>query len=225
MLKDGEKGAVIQRDKESYAIVPHTPLGVVTPEILRRLADVAERYGVKALKITSAQRIALVGVREEDIDAIWQELGVAPGAAVGLCVRSVKACPGTTFCRLAKQDSLGLAQELDRRYHGRRLPWKFKMGVSGCINQCAENCIKDLGFIGKADGWAVTVGGNGGSRPRLARLLTHGLSTEEALEMAERVVSYFETNAKKTQRMGRLIEKVGWEEFCRAVGVDPAKAG
>ncbi len=218
MLKDGEKGAVIQRDKQSYAIVPHTPLGLVTPDLLRKVADVAEKFGVKALKLTSAQRIALVGLQEEEIDAAWKELEMDPGAAVGLCVRSVKACPGTTFCRLAKQDSLGLALELDKRYHGRKLPWKMKMGVSGCINQCAENCIKDLGFIGKANGWAVTVGGNGGSRPRLARLLTEGLTTGEALDMAQRVVDFFDANAKKTQRLGRVIEKMGWEEFRKAVG-------
>ena len=68
MLKDGEKGAVLQKGKETYAIAPHVACGVITPENLRKLADVAEKYNAAALKITSAARIAVVGLKEEDID-------------------------------------------------------------------------------------------------------------------------------------------------------------
>ena len=97
-----EKGAIMQRDKETYAIAPHIPGGIITDfNLLRRLADVAEKYGVKAIKLTSAQRIALVGLKLEDLDPVWQDLGMVPGAAIGLCVRSIKICPGTTFCRIA----------------------------------------------------------------------------------------------------------------------------
>lgn len=60
MLNDGEKGVVLQRDRETYGIAPHTPCGVVTPEVLRRIADVAEKYQLPVLKITSAARIALI---------------------------------------------------------------------------------------------------------------------------------------------------------------------
>jgi len=217
MLKTGEKGAVLQRDKVTYAIVPHAPMGIVTPEYLRKIADAAERYRVQALKITSADRIAMVGVREEDIDALWRDLGIDPGHAVGACVRSVKVCPGTTFCSLGKQDSLALGAELDERYHGYKLPSKFKMGVSGCVNQCSENCIKDLGFVGKTNGWLVTVGGNGGSRPRLAKTLVEDLTQDEALEVAARVIEFFERNAKKADRLGKLIERVGFDAFRQAV--------
>ncbi|MFP4284787.1 MAG: NAD(P)/FAD-dependent oxidoreductase, partial [Desulfovermiculus sp.] len=153
MLKDGEKGAILQRDKETYAIAPHIPCGVVKPETLRKLADVADTYGCAALKITSAARICLVGLKEEDVDNAWRDLGLAPGAAVGVCVRSVKACPGTTFCRLGLQDSLGVGMQLDEKYHGMELPGKMKMGVSGCPNQCAETCIKDIALVGKKNGW------------------------------------------------------------------------
>ena len=81
MLQDGEKGVIIQRDKKTYAVAPHIPCGVVQPETLRRLADVAEKYGSVALKITSAARIAIVGINEMDVDAIWSELGMSPGFA------------------------------------------------------------------------------------------------------------------------------------------------
>ncbi len=219
MLKDGEKGAVLQRDKETYAVVPHTPLGLVTPAQLRKMADVAEKYQAKALKLTSVGRVAMVGFREEDIDAVWQELGMEPGAAVGLCVRSVKACPGTAFCRLGQQDAVALGLELDRRYHGRQLPGKFKIGASGCPNQCAETSVKDLGFFGKAKGWTVLVGGNAASRPRLAETVAEGLSDEEALNLADRIITFFAEQGKKGERIGRTIERVGTEAFRAAVGL------
>ena len=66
-----EKGAVLQRDKETYAIAPHIPAGLVTSDQLRKLADVADKYNVSAIKITAAQRIALVGLKEDDIDSAW----------------------------------------------------------------------------------------------------------------------------------------------------------
>ena len=99
-----DKGAVIQRDMETYAIAPHLTGGLITPKQLRDIADVAEKYNAAAVKVTGAQRIAIVGIKEEDIDKAWSDLGMKPGAAIGLCVRSVKICPGTTFCKRGLQD-------------------------------------------------------------------------------------------------------------------------
>lgn len=217
MLKDGEKGAILQRDKETYAIAPHLACGVATPEILRKLADVAEKYNCAAIKVTSASRIALVGIKEEELDKVWEDLGMSPGAAVGLCVRSVKVCPGTTFCRLAHQDSLGVGMKIDAIYHGMEFPSKTKIGVSGCNNQCAENCIKDVSLVGKKSGWTVMVGGCGTGKPRLADTLEEGLSTEDALKRIETVMTYYRENAKKGERIGRMIERVGFESFREAV--------
>ena len=216
-LKDGEKGAVLQRDKSTYAIAPHTPCGVVSPAQLRNLADVAEKYNAAAIKVTSASRIALVGIREEDIDNVWKDLELSTGHAVGLCVRSIKACPGTTFCRLGKQDSLAVGMKLDEIYHGMELPSKTKMAVSGCTNQCAENCIKDISLMGKKDGWTLMVGGNGASKPRLADTLAEDLSTDQALELIEKVVNYYKENAKKFERIGKMIDRIGLDTLKSAV--------
>ena len=209
MIKDGEKGVILQRDKATYAVAPHIPCGVVSPDLLRRLADAADKYEVSAVKITSAARIALVGIRKEDVDRVWEDLGMPLGHAVGLCVRSVKACPGTAFCRLGQQDSLAMGMKLDARYHGMDLPSKTKMGVSGCNNQCAENCIKDIGLHGKKSGWTLTVGGKGTGKPRLADTLAEDLDDAQALEMVEKVVTYYKENAKKFERIGKMIDRIG----------------
>lgn len=217
-MNDGEKGAVLQRDKTTYAIVPHFSCGVVTPENLRRIADCAEKYGCAALKLTSAERVAMVGIKKEDIDAVWDELGIKPGHAVGLCVRSVKTCPGTTFCRMGQQDSLGIGMELDGLFHGMPMPGKFKMGISGCPNDCSETCIKDLGLLGKTKGWTLRVGGKGARDPRLADELATGLDTGAALQLIQKVTNRYKEMAKPGERFGQTIERVGLDEFTKLLG-------
>lgn len=217
MLKLGEKGAIIQRDKETYAVAPHIACGVVTPDLLRKLADVAEKYHAKALKITGATRIAIVGISEEDVDKVWDELDMKPGAAVGLCVRSVRACPGTTFCKIGQQDALGMGMKLDEIYHGMALPGKFKIAVSGCNLNCAESWVRDVGLFGKPKGWTLVIGGNVGADPRIARELSTELDDDQALAAIEKVIGYYLENGKKGERLGKMIERVGLEPFKQAL--------
>ena len=219
MLKLGEKGTILQKDKETYAIAPHIPCGVVTPELLRKIADVAEKYKAQALKITSATRIAIVGLKEEDIDSVWNDLDMPPGAAVGLCVRSVRACPGNTFCKLGQQDALGLGMKLDNEYHGMELPGKCKMAVSGCQINCAESWVRDIGLFGKANGWTLVIGGNVGVTPRIARELATELSDEQAFEKIAQVIDYYRETAKKGERMGKMIERIGMDAVKAALEV------
>ncbi len=203
-----EKGAIVQRDYQTFAIAPHLPGGLCDPATLRKIADVAEKYQAKALKLTSAQRIAIVGLQEKDLDDVWAELGIKPGAAIGLCVRSVKFCPGTTFCKRGKMDSVSMGMKLDEMYHGMSLPSKFKMGVSGCANCCAESWIKDLGLIGTPKGWKVVIGGSAGSSPRIAQLLAQELDNGEAINLVDKVITLYKSHQKK-QRIGKMIESLG----------------
>lgn len=206
------KGAILQRDKETYAISPHIPAGLTSPEQLRKIAAVAEKYKAQAIKLTSAQRIAIVGVQEDELDAIWQDLDEPVGAAIGMCIRSVKICPGTSFCKRGQQDSVTVGLAMDERYHGMELPWKFKMGVSGCANDCSEVCIKDVGLIGTPKGWKIMVGGNGGAAARLSHVLADKLTTEQATALVDHVMQWFIKNNQKG-RLGKFITKMGFDEF------------
>ena len=212
MLKLGEKGAIPQSSKDDYAIAPHIPCGFVTPELLRKIADVSEKYNAKALKITGATRIAIVGLKEEDIDAVWEELGMDKGAAVGLCIRSIRACPGLT-CRLGKQDAINMGLKLDEKYHAYELPGKCKMAVSGCKICCSESWVRDIGLIGDKDGWNLIIGGNVGTIPRIGKQILSGLDDDGALAAIEKVVAYYKENGKTNERIGKMIERVGIEAF------------
>lgn len=208
-----EKSAILQRDRETYAIAPHIPGGITDTATLRKICDVADKYRVEAIKITSAQRIALFGIREEDLDDIWTDLAETPGAAIGLCVRSVKICPGTTYCKRGVQDSVSLGLKLDSIYHAMELPNKMKMGVSGCMLSCAESALKDIGVMGTNKGWRIMVGGNAGARPRIGDLLVDNVPTEEAvLAIVAKVIDYYK-NASNQNRIGRIIEEMGIERF------------
>jgi len=219
MLNDGEKGVVLQRDRQTYGIAPHLPCGVVTPATLRKISDVAEKYNVPMVKVTSAQRIALLGIKEEDIDAIWAELGMDPGSVVGICVRSIKACPGTTFCKRGQLDSLEVGRQLDEKYHGMELPGKMKMGVSGCPNQCGETSFKDIGLVGTPKGWRVYVGGNGGTNPRIGEILAQRIETDQAVVLVGKIIAYYRANAKPKERMGKMIERLGLDHMEQALGL------
>ena len=217
MLKLGEKGAILQRDNKTYAVAPHIPCGVVTPDLLRRIADVAEKYNAQALKITGATRIAIVGLEEEHIDQVWKELQLDQGAAVGLCVRSIRACPGTTFCKIGRQDALGVGMELDQRYHGKELRGKFKMAVSGCHLSCSESWVRDIGLIGQKDGWQVVIGGNVGAAPRIGEEIATGLDDAQVLQVVDKVVQCYQENAKRNERLGKLIDRIGIRPFTEAI--------
>jgi NAD(P)H-nitrite reductase large subunit len=216
-MADAPKGSFIQRDGKTYAIVPRTPMGLITPDTLEKIAAVARKYDIPVIKITSAQRMALVGIPPEQIEPIWQDLGIDVGHAVEACMHYVQACPGNNFCRFGVQDSLALGGKLEKKFYEFELPAKTKIGVSGCPFNCAESYMRDLGVFGKKSGWTVTFGGNAGSRPRIGDIIATKLSDDEVIDLAQRCFTYYRDNSGPKKRTARMIEKIGIEEFKKAV--------
>lgn len=215
-----EKGAIVQVDGQTYAIAPHIPGGFIGLDQFQRLVKVAEKYNAQALKLTSGQRIAIIGLKEEDLASVWSELDMSIGYAIGLCVRMVKFCPGTTHCRHGKQDAMGVGLELDRLYHGYPLPAKFKIGVAGCEYSCAAPLTKEIGLKGYIEGWTITVGGNGGVKPRFGDILAEGLDNSGAIDMVGRIIRFFEScRWANKMRLGRVIDKMGLDSFKKEIGV------
>ena len=217
MTEETPPGAILQRDKKTYAIVPRTPVGLVSPEILEAISSVVRKYNIPITKITSGQRLALVGIKREDLDQIWQDLKIEVGAAVELCVHYVQACPGTEVCKFGVRDSLGLGLELEKLYVGMDLPAKVKIGVSGCPFCCAESYVRDIGLIGKNKGWIVTFGGNPGGRPRIGDVIAKDVDDAEAIALVKRCLEYYRDNVEKKLRTARFVEKIGIETIKQAI--------
>lgn len=218
-MDEGPKGAILQRDKETYAIVPRMPMGILTPEILERLAKVARKYGIRVIKITSGQRVALVGVKPQDVESAWNDLEVEVGPAEGLCVHYVQACPGTETCKFGQGDSLGLAARIEKMYVGKKdfVPAKLKFGISGCSLNCSESFVRDIGAFATPHGWTIVVGGNSGGRPRIGNVIAEKCSEAETLELIKRILDFYAKNANQRERLPRFIERIGVDEFKKAV--------
>ena len=159
--------ANIQKDG-TFSVVPRMRGGVTSPDELRRIADVADKYQVPMVKVTGSQRIDLLGVKKADLPNVWRDLGMPSGQAYTKGVRMVKTCVGTEFCRFGVQDSTNTGIELERRLENLFTPHKFKMGVVGCPRNCAEATVKDIGLVGQEGSWQVVVGGAAGKSVRKA---------------------------------------------------------
>lgn len=210
-------GAILQRDKKTYAIVPRTPLGLVTPEALERIAAAARKFEIPIIKLTSAQRIALVGIEPEKLSDVWEELEMEVGRAVEPCMHYVQACPGTEVCKFGQQDSLGMGARLDKEFVGTGLPGKAKIGVSGCPMNCGESYMRDFGCFGKKKGWTVIVGGNAGAKPRIGDVVAEDVSEDEVVALAKKFFDYYKSNAKGKERSAKFVNRVGIEEIMKHI--------
>lgn len=213
------EGAILQRGGETYAVMVRSPGGIVTPELLEKVAAVARKYPVGLVKITSGQRIDLIGIRPEDLARVFADLGNDAVRRTGPCVRYVRSCPGIRHCKNGTQDSLGMALTLEERYREKPYPAKIKIGVSGCPRCCADSRTRDIGIMGSAAGWTVLFGGNSGMRPRFADVMAAGITTEEAMALAGRLLAYFSDRAKPKERPARFVERIGIDTIRKDLGL------
>jgi nitrite reductase (NADH) large subunit len=215
--------ANIQNDG-TFSVVPRIRGGVTSPAELRRIADVAEKYSVRMVKITGSQRIDLLGVAKEDLPGIWADLGMPSGQAYTKGVRMVKTCVGTEFCRFGTQDAISAGIELERSLENLYTPHKTKMGAVGCPRNCAEATVKDIGLVGQEGGWQVVVGGAAGKSVRKADLLISVQTTEQALESAFLFFQYYREHANYLERTYDFVERFGIEKIRRETVYAPRPA-
>ena len=210
-------GAILQRDKKSFAIVPRIPGGLMNLEMLQKITTVVEKYKIPIVKITSGQRIALIGMSAAQLDEIWKDLDMEAGKAAGLCLHYVQTCPGNTVCTFGVQDSLAFGIELEDYFSNRDFPAKVKIGVSGCPFSCTENFVRDIGIMGKKKGWTVTFGGSSTRSPRVGDVIAEDINDEEVKSLLDRCLSYYSEHAKKKERSARFIKRIGIDTFKSAV--------
>jgi nitrite reductase (NADH) large subunit len=218
--------ANIQKDG-TFSVVPRIRGGVTSPDELRRIADVADKYHVPMVKITGSQRIDLLGIKKADLPKVWADLGMPSGQAYTKGVRMVKTCVGTDFCRFGTQDSTSAGVEMERRFEQLFTPHKVKMAAVGCPRNCAEATVKDIGLIGVEGGWQVVVGGAAGKSVRKADLLTTVETTDAALEASELFFQYYRENANYLERTYDFVERLGIEKVRKdtVYATDAVRAG
>jgi nitrite reductase (NADH) large subunit len=214
--------ANIQKDG-TFSVVPRIRGGVTSPDELRRIADVADKYKVPMVKITGSQRIDLLGVKKADLPNVWADLGMPSGQAYTKGMRMVKTCVGTDFCRFGTQDSTSAGIEMERRFENLFTPHKVKMAAVGCPRNCAEATVKDIGLIGIEGGWQVVVGGAAGKSVRQADLLVTVETTEAALEASELFFQYYREHANYLERTYDFVVRVGMDKVRKETVYAPAE--
>ncbi|HEX7946421.1 MAG TPA: nitrite reductase large subunit NirB [Phenylobacterium sp.] len=203
--------ANIQKDG-AYSVVPRMWGGVTSADELRAIADVVDKFAIPTVKVTGGQRIDLLGVKKDDLPAVWADLnaaGMVSGHAYAKGLRTVKTCVGTDWCRFGTQDSTGLGVRLEKFMWGSWTPAKVKMGVSGCPRNCAEATCKDVGVICVDSGYEIHVGGAAGLHIRGTEILTKVASEDEAVWAICAVTQLYRENAWYLERIYKWMDRVG----------------
>jgi nitrite reductase (NADH) large subunit len=217
--------ANIQKDG-TYSVVPRMWGGVTNAKELRALADVVDRFAIPTVKVTGGQRIDLLGVKKQDLPAVWAELGEAglvSGHAYGKALRTVKTCVGSDWCRFGTQDSTGLGVRIEKFMWGSWTPAKVKMAVSGCPRNCAEATCKDVGVICVDSGYEIHFAGAAGLDIKGTEVLTHVRTEDEALETIVALVQLYREQGRYLERIYKWAKRVGIETIKAKVCDDAAK--
>ncbi len=210
--------ANIQKDG-TFSVIPRIYGGETTPDDLIRIATVAKKYDVPTVKITGGQRIDLLGVKKEDLTAMWKDLDMPSGFAYGKALRTVKTCVGSKWCRFGTQDSTSLGIHLEKRLDRIWFPAKVKFGVSGCPRNCAEATIKDIGIVGVEGGWEISTGGNGGVHVVATELLCIVETAEEVEEVSKAYLQHYRETGRHNERTAPWQKRVGLDSI-KALVVD-----
>jgi nitrite reductase (NADH) large subunit len=210
--------ANIQKDG-TYSVIPRMWGGTTNSSELRRIADTVDKFKIPTVKVTGGQRIDLLGVKKEDLPAVWQSLGMPSGHAYGKTLRTVKTCVGSEWCRFGTQDSTQLGIDLERALWRMYAPHKVKLAVSGCPRNCAESGIKDVGIVGVDSGWEVYVAGNAGIKTEVAHFFVKLKTAEEVLEYAGAFLQLYREEGWYLERTVHYVARVGLDH-CKARVLD-----
>ena len=204
-------------EDKTYSIAPGIHMGILTPDLLETIAKVSRKHNVPIVKITSAQRLAFIGMKDEIKKEVWQELGFRLEPSAKLGVHYVQACPGKPWCKFGLLDSMPLGKKTEDAFLGKPMPAKTKIGISGCPHNCCESYLRDVGVFGKKSGWSFVFGGNGGRKPRIGDLIATKLTDNEVMDLTKRCLDYYAVNARKKERTARFIDRIGIDEFKKKV--------
>ncbi|KQT54799.1 nitrite reductase [Aureimonas sp. Leaf454] len=217
--------ANIQKDG-TYSVVPRMWGGMTSSAELRAIADVVDKFAIPAVKCTGGQRIDLLGVKKEDLPAVWGDLnaaGMVSGAAYAKGLRTVKTCVGTDWCRFGTQDSTGLGIRIEKFMWGSWTPAKVKMAVSGCPRNCAEATCKDVGVICVDSGYEIHFAGAAGLDIHGTVVLCHAKTEDETLEIIVALTQLYREQGHYLERMYKWLKRVGMASIQAAVVEDAGK--
>ncbi len=211
-----------------YVVVTITlPLGDITANQLRALADIARRFTKETIRSTVEQNIVLRWVSQSDLAELHKALEAAglgdPGAGT---IVDVAACPGTDTCKLGISSSRGLAAELRKRLEEKNYELdeciqNLHIKISGCFNSCGQHHVADLGFYGvsrKMSGYAVphfqvVLGGEWEHNGASYGLPVIAIPSKNIPEVVARLTERYAANRKSGESFKEFVARTGKVEL------------
>ena len=225
-------GLYYQLDHTSHMQRIKIPGGMLSADQLEGMADVAERYGRGIAHVTTRQDIQIHWVPVEGIIDLYERLlavGITTRGACADSVRNVTACPYAGTAPTEPFDVSPYCIALHEYFLfnplNLTLPRKFKIAVEGCVNDCAQGPVNDIGLYAKvrdgARGFSLHAGGGLGAQPFLAKPIRDFVPDHELLVWCEAIVRvqhrFGERKNRNKARMKYLVQKMGLERFRTAI--------
>jgi ferredoxin-nitrite reductase len=224
---------------DAFMMRVKVPGGVLTPEQTKVIGKIAvdfatgpipnPHFGNNFLDLTTRQDVQMHWLKMGDIPEIWhrlEEAGITTVQACGDSARNVLCCPVSGLDHEEVIDAYPVAQAISDYFTGNReyanLPRKFKMSVTGCLEDCAQAEINDIGLLpARLDdgtiGFNLRVGGGLSDGPRMASDIDVFVRPEEAVEITRGIAQVFgelgDRENRWTARMRYLVQKIGPEAF------------
>ncbi|MDH5299357.1 MAG: nitrite reductase [Desulfobulbaceae bacterium] len=194
----------LQQEKSLTILLP---AGRLPLPVTAKVHELATRYGLR-LYLSALQNLRLLGVKEDDMEAIKAEL-----APLGVSFKGPgkfplpKVCIGKPSCNMGIVDPADLSARILERFGSRtNVKPKFKIAISGCILSCGGALLADIGVVATRNGYDLYFGGKGGPYPKVGRRILRDGSEEEVLAAIGKLVDFHDAKTAKKQRMVKLLE-------------------
>lgn len=204
----------IERKDGTYALRLCLNQGLLTPGTTRSIMGIMESYPGITLRATTGQRMNLEGIPKDTLEDIVTALG----SSTPMCPPGVSVCPGEELCKYGKQSTRNIGDRLLEIIKANGpYPFKVKSGVSGCAMGCGLSFVRDIGLVGLAKGWNVFFGGSARHRAAPGISLAKSVSDDEALIIIEKALVYYRDTARKGERIGMMVRRLGHEAVADAL--------
>lgn len=204
----------VKRKDGTYAIRLCLCQGEMNPDMVKHVADVMVRFNLSALRATTGQRMNLEGIPPERLDDVVNALGTA----VEKCPPGVTVCSGQDICTYGVQKTRALGQLLEAAvFEGGPYPFKIKSGVSGCSMGCGLSFVRDIGLVGRPGGWDLYYGASAVGQVSPGVLIGTGLNEDDALAMVRKGLTFYKENARKRERIGKMVQRLGHDAVTAAL--------
>jgi sulfite reductase (NADPH) hemoprotein beta-component len=195
--------------------------GDASAEQMEAVADLAERYGLREIRVTHEQNLVLPYVRKADVAAVWEGLKAAGLATpnIGL-ISDIIACPGLDYCNLANARAIPVAQRITERFADLRRQHEIgdiKIKISGCINACGHHHVGHIGILGVdkkgEEFYQITLGGSADEAAAIGKIIGPAFSYDEVVDAIENIIATYLDLREEDETFNNSLARLGFQPF------------